>query len=333
MTGYYNKHYIKKGGQVKLDLGNKTQASLQRDIYPVLTEKIASLLKRIPADDMKDIEEIRLRGEKPLMISKCSRDYFVTKDGMISQVPMDSFMVNMDDIEKILQYMCNYSIYAVEEELKQGFLTLRGGHRVGLSGRAVIENGRVKTIKNISGMNIRVAKEIKGCGQDIINRIYSNGLKHTLIASPPGCGKTTLLRDMIRILSSGEYLKRGYKLGIVDERSEIAGCYLGIPQRDVGPRTDVLDSCPKVQGIMMLLRSMSPEIIAVDEIGSLEDSDAIENAINSGVMVIATAHGRDMDEILKKPGVRNLIERKLFERVVILSRKKGPGTIENIIEF
>lgn len=333
MIRYYNKHYIKKGGQVKLDLGSKTQASLQRDIYPVLTEKISSLLKKIPTDDIKDIEEIRLRGEKPLMISKCSRDYFITKDGMISQVPLDSFKINMADIEKILQYMCNYSIYAVEEELKQGFLTLRGGHRVGLSGRAVIENGRVKTIKNISGMNIRIAKEIKGCGQDIINRIYSNGLKHTLIASPPGCGKTTLLRDMIRILSSGEHQKRGYKVGIVDERSEIAGCYLGISQRDVGPRTDVLDSCPKVQGIMMLLRSMSPEIIAVDEIGSLEDSDAIENAINSGVMVVATAHGRDMDEILKKPGVRNLIERKLFERVVILSRKKGPGTIEDIIEF
>lgn len=316
-----------------MDLGIKTQASLERDIYPVLTDNIASLLKKIPIDDIKDMEEIRLRGERPLMISKCSRDYFVKRDGTVSKAPLDSFMVNMADIENILQFMCNYSIYAVEEELKQGFLTLRGGHRVGICGRAVIENGRVKTIKNISGMNIRIAKEIKGCGYNIVNRIYSDGLKHTLIASPPGCGKTTLLRDMIRILSSGDYQKRGYKVGIVDERSEIAGCYLGIPQRDVGPRTDVLDSCPKIQGIMMLLRSMSPEIIAVDEIGSLEDSDAIENAINSGVMVIATAHGRNMDEILKKPGVRNLIDRRLFEKVVILSRKKGPGTIEDIIEF
>lgn len=316
-----------------MDLGIKTQASLERDIYPVLTDNIASLLKKIPIDEIKDMEEIRLRGERPLMISKCSRDYFVKRDGTVSKAPLDSFMVNMADIENILQFMCNYSIYAVEEELKQGFLTLRGGHRVGICGRAVIENGRVKTIKNISGMNIRIAKEIKGCGYNIVNRIYSDGLKHTLIASPPGCGKTTLLRDMIRILSSGDYQKRGYKVGIVDERSEIAGCYLGIPQRDVGPRTDVLDSCPKIQGIMMLLRSMSPEIIAVDEIGSLEDSDAIENAINSGVMVIATAHGRNMDEILKKPGVRNLIDRRLFEKVVILSRKKGPGTIEDIIEF
>lgn len=311
----------------------KTMVILERDIYPVLTEGVGSLLKKIPAEDIKDVEEIRIRAEKPLMVFKCGRDYFVGRDGRISLIPSNAFVLDRSEIEKILQFMCNYSIYAVEEELKQGFLTLRGGHRVGLCGRAVIENGRIKTIKNISGINIRIAKEIKGCAREIVGLLYGDRLKHTLIASPPGCGKTTLLRDAIRILSSeGGNGRDGYKVGVVDERSEIAGCYMGIPQRDVGIRTDVLDACPKAQGIIMLLRSMSPEIIAVDEIGSIDDAEAIENAINSGVVVIATVHGRDMEEIVKKPGVKSLIERKSFERIVILSGKNGPGTIEKIIE-
>lgn len=312
----------------------KTIAILERDIYPVLTEGLASLLKRIPVEDINDVEEIRIRAEKPLMVFKCGRDYFVGRDGRISLISSNAFVIDKNEIEKILQFMCNYSIYAVEEELKQGFLTLRGGHRVGLCGRAVVENGRVRTIKNISGINIRVAKEIKGCAREIVGLLYGNGLKHTLIASPPGCGKTTLIRDAIRILSSEGGIDRGgYKVGVVDERSEIAGCYMGIPQRDVGIRTDVLDACPKAQGIIMLLRSMSPEIIAVDEIGSIDDAEAIENAINSGVIVIATAHGRDLEEIVKKPGIKSLIEQKSFERIVILSGKNGPGTIDTIIEI
>lgn len=162
-----------------------------------------------------------------------------------------------------------------------------------------------------------------------------DGVKHTLIASSPNCGKTTILRDIIRILSSGceDINLKGYKVGVVDERSEIAACYLGIPQKDIGIRTDVIDACPKVQGMIMLLRSMSPEVIAVDEIGSIKDSEAIEEAINSGVKVIATVHGKDMDEILKKPGIKRLMENKAFERIVFLSRKNGPGTIENILKL
>lgn len=327
---------LRKEGQVTLQLDDKIKIinTIERDIYPVLTEKMSSIFKSIPGNNLKDIEEIRLRAEKPIMLFISGRDYYVREDGILTSSQKDSIVVDKVEIDNILQFMCNYSIYAIEEELKQGFLTLKGGHRVGLSGRAVIENGRVKTLKNISGMNIRIAKEVKGCALEIVKRLYSNGLKHTLIASPPGCGKTTLLRDMIRILSWGDFLpgQKGYKIGLVDERSEIAGCYLGIPQRDVGVRTDVLDACPKAQGMMMLLRSMSPEIIAVDEIGSLDDAEAIENAINSGVMVIATAHGRNMEEIIKKPGVKALVEGSAFESIVIMSRKKGPGTIEEIIE-
>jgi stage III sporulation protein AA len=308
--------------------------TLERDIYPVLTDGILSRIKVISLSDIEGIEEIRLRADKPLMISKGGQDYFINNAGRISLFDDGSAIVTRQDIEKTLQLMCNYSIYAIEEELKQGFLTLTGGHRVGISGRGVVEGSKLKTLKNISGMNIRIAREVKGCGNKLVSLLFNDGLKHTLIASPPGCGKTTLLRDIIRILSWGEgNMTKGYKIGVVDERSEIAGCYMGVPQRDVGIRTDVLDACPKAQGMIILLRSMSPEIIAVDEIGSMEDADAIENAINSGVKVIATVHGKDIKDIMSRPGIKSLMEKKSFERIVLLNRKNGPGTIEDIINI
>jgi stage III sporulation protein AA len=309
--------------------------TLERDIYPVLTDRVQSVLGKLPREDIAGIEEIRLRADKPVMIFKNGQDYFVNNEGRASHSNLRSFLITRQDIEKTLQLMCSYSIYAIEEELKQGFLTLTGGHRVGLSGRCILEGSRIKTLKNISGMNIRIAREVRNCGYELVKMLYSDELKHTLIVSPPGCGKTTLLRDVIRILSWGspEIGCRGYKIGVVDERSEIAGCYLGVPQRDVGIRTDVLDACPKAQGMVMMLRSMSPEIIAVDEIGSMEDASAIENAVNAGVKVIATVHGRDMEDVVKRPGIKDLMEKKAFEKVVIMSRRNGPGTIEDIIDI
>lgn len=307
---------------------------LQREVLPLLPQKIAREIGKLNFNEICGIEEIRMRVQKPLMIFKNGTDYFICENGL-NKSYSKAYIVEKDDIDKTLQLMSDFSIYAVEEEIKQGFLTLKGGHRVGIVGRTILEENRIKTVRNISSLNIRIAREVKGCGMSLVKKIYSDGIKHTLIASPPGCGKTTLLRDVIRILSYGcENINlKGHKVGVVDERSEIAACYLGMPQKDVGIRTDVIDACPKVQGMIMLLRSMSPEIIAVDEIGSLKDAEAIEEAINSGVKVIATVHGKDIDEVLNKPGIKRLMENRAFERIVILSRKKGPGTIENILSF
>ena len=309
--------------------------SFKRDILSVTCEKIAFALKNIPEDYIKKIEEIRLRADKPLVVFFNGYEHFINRNFKLSKDFDNTINISKEDIEKTFQMMCDYSIYAVEDELRQGFITLRGGHRVGITGRAVCDGEKVKTIKHITGMNIRIAHEIKGCSNELIKKLYINGLKHTIITSPPGCGKTTLLRDIIRNLSNGmESLGiRGYKVGLVDERSEIAGCFLGVPQKDVGIRTDVLDACPKAQGMIMLLRSMSPEVIAVDEIGSIEDANAIEDAVNCGVKIIATVHGDSIEEMEKRKGVKKLIENNAIERIVILSRKNGPGTIEKIINL
>lgn len=311
----------------------KVKRTFESEIFPVLIEKIREPLKSIKNNGYVDVEEIRLKAEKPVMIYIKNKGYFLNADGAINDEP--GIVISKNDLERIFLMMCDYSIYSMEEDIKQGFITIKGGHRIGLAGRVVQDNGKIKTIKNISFLNIRIAKEVKNCALNVVKEIYSKDISHTLIVSPPGCGKTTILRDMIRILSNGvkEINLDGKKVAVVDERSEIASCYLGIPQRDVGIRTDVLDSCPKVEGISMLLRSMSPEIIAVDEIGSIKDAEAIFDAINAGVKIIATAHGRDLDEILKRPGIKVLMENNCFETIIFLSNKHGPGTIENILKI
>ena len=176
----------------------------------------------------------------------------------------------MKELEEILEHICHYSPYAFEEELRRGFVTVAGGHRVGVAGQAILEtDGGIRTLKNISFLNIRVAHQVKGAADRVMPEMYRNGmLRSALIISPPGCGKTTLLRDLIRQISDGNAYGRGMTVGVVDERSESAGSFLGRPQNDVGMRTDVLDSCPKDKGMLLLLRSMSPRVVAIGTAGA-----------------------------------------------------------------
>ena len=318
--------------------GDSMVCMISRDIMPVLPNRIKEIIVELDGDILNQIEEIRLRQGKPLIVGITREDIIVTPLGQATTVPEFGYTVSEQDLKKTVQLISGSSIYAFEEELKNGFITVRGGHRVGISGKVIMDHGRVKTVKYITGLNIRVAREVTGAADRLLPYLIdpeSNEFCHTLIISPPRCGKTTLLRDIVRQVSNGipKLNFSGRTVGVVDERSEIAGCYQGVPQKDVGIRTDVLDSCPKAEGMMMLIRAMGPQIIATDEIGKLEDGAALEEALNAGITVLVTAHGSDREDISQRPGLRYIMEQGIFERLIILGRSKGVGTIEDIINL
>lgn len=275
------------------------------------------------ADREKRIREIRLRVGQPVTILEAEERY-LARDGRYVNRPEQAYYIGAEELDGILQHICHDSIYAYEEEIRQGYLTVAGGHRVGLAGRAVLEGDGVRTIRHISGMNIRVAHQVIGAADGVMPFIYKNNrVRNTLIVSPPGCGKTTLLRDMIRQISGGNRYGAGQNVSVVDERSELAGCYLGVPQNDVGPRTDVLDGCPKAVGMMMLLRAMAPQVIAIDELGSEEELHCVHVAASSGVQVVATMHGESLEDIREGRGVKGVLEEKLFDMILLLGRVDG----------
>jgi len=318
-------------------IGNKktVKSILENEILPILPLHIAQSVKSISLKYLVNLEEIRLRPMKPLMLVMNNQDFMLTYDGKVTQDYSLAYYVTKDDIYKTFHFISQCSVYSFEDELKNGYITISGGHRVGFSGHVILENDAIKTIRNISSLNIRIAKEIIGAADKVLPYIIDNGkVLNVLIISPPKAGKTTLLRDIVRQLSSGvdRLGIKGLNVGLIDERSEIACCYEGIPQNDVGLRTDVLDGCPKAKGMMMLLRSMSPDLIATDEIGRNEDALAIEEAINAGVAIITTVHGSNLDDIKKRPAIRKLIERYFFDRYIILNKNLGVGNIEAILE-
>lgn len=293
-------------------------------------------LSRIPKDYKEGVEEIRLRVNSPLNIYYKGKDYFVSKDGLVSLNPKEGLSISLGEINKTFQLATNYSVYALSDEIKNGFITIRGGHRVGIGGKMIYGYSGIESIKDISSLNFRIARQKIGVSNHIIPKLLDErgNFHNTLIISPPQCGKTTLLRDIIRNLSNGSDEKeyRGFKIGVVDERSEIAGIYNGIPQKDIGIRTDILDGCLKSQGIMMLIRSMSPEIIAVDEIGGIEDAKAIDEALRAGIKLIATVHGTGIADIRMRNGLKSLFKEKVIKRFIILDNSLGVGTVREIID-
>ncbi len=310
--------------------------NVQLEILPFLIPSIREVIQKIYADDLNNMEEIRLRAGKPLMVFYKKNDWFVTRNGQLTRSFSEAYLVDQREIVKTLELMSENSIYAFQDEIKSGYITLRGGHRIGLSGKVVLQEGKIRNIKDFNGLNIRIAKEVKGCAKNIIKYIIKNNsdIYNTLIIGPPQCGKTTMLRDLSRILSNGEpeYDFNGMKVGIVDERSEIAACCKGVPQNDVGYRTDVLDGCPKVLGMEMLLRSMSPGIIITDEIGTHGDREAILKVLNSGIKIIASAHGYNITELKMRDELLSLIKSGAFERYIVLSSRSGPGTLEEVVD-
>ena len=297
-----------------------------------------NLREKIKTIQEENIEEIRLRVNKPLIINANQKDYFYDENKKKLDKNMDkAYIVTKEDLEQTFQIICKYSIHSFMDDIKKGFITLRGGHRVGIVGKAIVENGNVENIKHISSLNIRISREVKNCSDKVMNHIVKSNTKinNTIIISPPQCGKTTLLRDIIRNLSSGseKFNFKGVNVALIDERNEIAGSYLGIPQMDVGIRTDIIETCPKDVGIMMVLRSMSPSVIVTDEIGTEKDIKALYTALNGGVGLITTVHGDSMEDIRNRKELNSLLDNELFKKVILLSAKRGPGTVEKIYDL
>ena len=283
--------------------------------------------------DMDQVYEIRLRVNAPLIVIYQGQEYFLTREGEFSREESQGCFVRAEDLKETMEYVSSYSMYAFEEEIRQGFITIQGGHRVGIAGKTVLEGDRIKSVKYISYINLRLSHQIKGCASPILPYIIKNGrICHTLIISPPRCGKTTLLRDLIRQVSSGSSYMPGVSVGVVDERSEIGGSYQGIPQNDLGIRTDVLDCCPKAEGMMMLIRSMSPEVVEVDELGDYEDIHAIESVIHCGCKLFATVHGSSIEDIKRKPLMQRLVRERIFERYIVLHHQDRAGRVKAIFD-
>lgn len=279
-----------------------------------------------------ELQEIRLRAEKPVIVIRKQREYFLTGEGQLTKEPGGGRIMTSAELEQIVQHICNYSVYAYVDEIRQGYLTLPGGHRVGVAGQVVLEEGdRIRTIKNIRYLNIRIAHEVKGAAKPVVPEVYENGrFCNTLILSPPGCGKTTLLRDLVREISNGNAWGAGRFVGVVDERSELAGSYLGVAQNDLGIRTDVLDCCPKAMGMMLLIRSMSPQVIAIDELGSPEDAEAVEKVLRCGCQILSTIHAEDMEELRGKSFMRGLLAERAFERFIVMAKEEGNCVVKKI---
>lgn len=265
---------------------------------------------------VQNLEEVRIRIGQPVE--------WIYSDGK----SMGMKRVGREEMEELLNYLTDYSWYAMEEQFKQGFFTLEGGHRIGIAGRTAYgrwnEGYKIESVTDIGAINIRIASEHQGCADSFIRYIRKkSNIFHTLIVSEPGIGKTTFLRDCIRTLSGGYDGREGLKVGVVDERSEIAASHQGKMQNDLGPRTDVMDNCPKVQGMKMLLRSMSPEVIAVDELGGYEEFMIVEEIMNSGIGVLGTIHAVSLEEVWEKMKCNRVPMGRNFERYVLLRKKQN----------
>jgi len=263
-------------------------------------------------------EELRLRSGRPPT---------VTVGGEELPLP-GAEPVTVRDLELTVEIATQASAHAALERVRQGYFTVRGGHRLGLCGTAATENGAVRTLRRLSSLNIRVARSVPGCALEPLRGLLSGGsLPNTLLLAPPGQGKTTLLRDMLRLLSDGA-LAPALRVGLADERGEVAALWEGVPQFDVGSHTDVLEGCPKAQGLMMLLRGMNPQLLACDEITAPADCEALSQCANCGVALLATAHGSDLTDLRRRPLYRELLDRRLFQAVVYIARRDGAVSYE-----
>lgn len=297
-----------------------------------LPSRFYNILNDISDDFKKRIMEIRFRCNKVVTVTICNNTYFVKPDSTLSEIHTETDLItNRGDIDDIFKTLCDYSVYAYQNEIINGFITIKGGHRAGICGNAVITRGEITNIKDVTSINLRVARQIQGAADYILNQLMLKGPKSLLIVGAPSTGKTTIIRDLARQLSYGN-ITRYYKVCIVDERKEIASEYHGVIQNDFGPCCDVLSGYPKAFGIEAATRSLSPNVIICDEIGSDSEALVLKGCVNAGIKIIATVHASGKDELLRKTGILPLLKSGVFEKIIFLSNCGTPCIVEKITE-
>ncbi len=296
-------------------------------ISSYLPQRIRAAVKGIKTELLNELEEIRIRGGLPLMGVFSGFDRFIGSDGFLSDNLQFALIVTAQEVKDLFYLLCEHSLYAYQEDINRGFITLKGGHRAGICGTVVYEGDRIKGMRDISSVSIRLSHQIKGCAREVFHNIIRGrqDIYNTLILSPPRCGKTTLLRDLCRLISQGlgNESFTGLRTAVIDERSELAASYRGIPQNDLGPRTDILDGCRKSEGIELMLRGMAPHVIIVDELGASRDAEAVKMAWNGGVRLIATAHAFGLEDFRGRLGIGHLATEDGFERIILLGICNG----------
>lgn len=264
---------------------------------------VQAILNSINEKEIETLEEIRIRVSKPIILKVANKEIIV------------EYIVTTQDILEIVEKITENSMYSYQQQICSGYITLKGGHRVGISGNVVMEENKVINVNYIYSLNFRIARQIIGVAEKVVNEVLKNDeVSNTLIISKPGAGKTTILRDLIRIISKTK------TVGVVDERGEIAAMYKNEPQNDLGIKVDILSNISKSFGIKMLVRSMSPDVIVADEIGTKEDIEAIKYAVTSGVKGIFTAHANNMEDIKKSPILKELLDLNLIDKIIILDK-------------
>ncbi len=291
------------------------------EILEMLPQNIREILKEIDNSDSNNIQEIRFRINSPIFAVYLGQGRFINK----------KFILEREDINRIFQRLCNFSLFSFEEEIREGYITVRGGHRVGICGRAVTEKGIIKNIKDINSINIRFSKEINDCSDKIFDYIKKKGLSNILIASEPCGGKTTVLRDLVRKISKGG-LGEFISLSIIDEKGELCACINGFPQNDIGQCCDIFDMYPKKEGIVRALKFFSPKLIVLDEITTVEESREIIKGMNGGVPFIATVHGKNFEELKRRPQIKILLDNGCIDGIFFLKGREMPGQINNFFD-